>query len=342
MEERFPRRKKLAFCIAEPSLTGRDWTKKRQEIICSGGICRLDGKRVKIASKQLNAVNPSEYILSHATIIAAVETEEGHGIGPSVKYSDYLIVPDYDPFKNDNDDAWERKLLWGSFPTFVGADNFMEHVQLKEFSRGVILDAVPRIVRAQSPATGKTIEVLYIDLLVATHRQHDKLCRGILSGEISRMSMGCSLDFTICSRCGQVIYEDEQICEHLDPESGMRGMHWIDERGIKRITAELCGHHTDPMSCRFTEASWVDIPAASFAVSRNIVNLDLFKRDNPKLVGKVSSLLKRALLIQSARKELEARMLKVVKRLDMASADETEIFTLDQVFKAAVLKQFRG
>lgn len=330
----FPRRKKLAFCIAEPSLTNRDWMTKRQSIICSGGVCRLDGRRVKIAKKILDSVNPKEYVLSHATIIAAVETEKGPA---EVKYPDYLIVPDFNSFVNDNKDAWERKLLWAAFPTFVGADNFLEHVQLKEFSRGVILDAVPRIVRVQSPDTGKTIDVLYIDILVATHRSHDALCKDILAGKVNKMSMGCSLDFTICSKCGLVIYEDDELCTHLEDE---RGEFFVDDKGRRRIIAELCGHYSLPSSCRFTEASWVETPAAGFAVSRKIINLDVFKRENPKLVNRVSSLLKQALLIQNARKELEKGLTKAASC--SIPANEVEIFTAEDVFRAAVMTAFRG
>ena len=330
----YPRRKKMAFCVREPSLSRNDWFKTRQNIICENGVCRLDGRRVKIAKKILNDVNPKDFVLSHATIIASVETQDGPDW--NVKFRDYYIDPRFSRFVNDNSDAWERKLLWLAFPTFVGADNFMEHVQLKEFSRGVILDAVPRMVKIKDPDTGEELTVLYIDILVATHKSHESLCQGIISGEINKMSMGCSLDFTICTKCGKVIYDDDELCPCLEN----RGQYFIDENGIRRIIAELCGHHTYPTSCRFTEASWVDTPAYGGAVSRGIINLDQFKQSNPKLASKIVPMLKKALELQEYRREINKNVLKVASRMSCAS-NEMEIVNVDDIFRRIISEKFR-
>jgi hypothetical protein len=51
----------------------------------------------------------------------------------------------------------------------------------------------------------------------------------------------------------------------------MKGNSFIDGLGKVRKIAELCGHHTDPQSVKFIEASWVANPAFTGAVLRDIL-----------------------------------------------------------------------
>lgn len=61
-----------------------------------------------------------------------------------------------------------------------------EHVQIKELSKGKIIDAVARDL-------GDTV---YIDILVATDRKHTELIKDIESGKMNTLSMGCFLEGT--------------------------------------------------------------------------------------------------------------------------------------------------
>lgn len=157
-----------------------------------------------------------------------------------------------------NCDSFERKLLLSTFKTFVGAESYVEHMQIPSLSKGKIIDAVARDV-------GKSI---YIDILVANDLKHKPLIASIESGELNTLSMGAQVQFTICSICGNVAEDDSQICPHI---RNFKGSKFKIKDGTERIAAELCGHYTVPESCRFIEASWVANPAFKGAVLRNIL-----------------------------------------------------------------------
>lgn len=138
-----------------------------------------------------------------------------------------------------------------------------EHLQLPEYSKGRILDAVPRDI-------GPSV---YIDILVGTERKHTSLINAILSDKINALSMGSSILFSICSQCGNVAADETELCSHI---KFFKGNFFIDARGVKRKIAELCGHRSNPESNKFIEASWVANPAFKGAVLRNILNAEDF------------------------------------------------------------------
>lgn len=135
-----------------------------------------------------------------------------------------------------------------------------EHLQLLEESKGRIIDAVARDVDGN----------VYIDILVATDRAHEKLVRDIEAGDTTTLSMGCSIDFSVCTKCGNVAVDETEFCAHIKFQKGST---FTDESGVQRLIAELCGHHSvDPTGgVRFIEASWVGVPAFKGAVLRNVL-----------------------------------------------------------------------
>lgn len=86
-----------------------------------------------------------------------------------------------------NCDAWERKLLLSSFRTFIGGENYVEHVQIPELSKGKIIDAAARDIG----------DSIYVDILVATAKKHKPLVTAITNGQLSTLSMGCFLPGTL-------------------------------------------------------------------------------------------------------------------------------------------------
>jgi hypothetical protein len=228
------------------------------------------GNRVRTASLDLNQYSPDRYLLTHCTIIASVDVDtvpqsktgskvvNADGETINRPWQDYLITPASNDHINANGDAWERKLLLATYQTFCGAENYVEHIQIPELSKGKIIDAVARDL-------GDTI---YVDILVATERVHTELIASIESEELNTLSMGCSIAFSICTRCGNKAKDDSELCKHIAEQKGTK---FIDADGNVRIVAELCGHHTDPESVCFIEASWVGNPAFKGAVMRNIL-----------------------------------------------------------------------
>jgi len=159
-----------------------------------------------------------------------------------------------------NCDSFPRDVLLKSYRTFVGGDSYLEHVQVKELSKGRILDAVARDI-------GPSV---YVDILVANHRKHTELCERILSGKLNTLSMGCSTVSTTCTKCGNVAADEVNLCTHIRYE---KGNYFYDPRGQRRKVAEICGHasYGDTGGVNFIEASWVEVPAFTGAVMRNII-----------------------------------------------------------------------
>lgn len=145
------------------------------------------------------ALDPSQYLITHCTIVASVDVKPVPGIKTGTlkvgsktinrKWAEYLITPETDQYINNNQDCFSREVLLKSYRTFIGGHNFQEHVQIEEQSKGRIIDAVARDIG----------DSIYVDILVATDRKNAQLVRDIESGELSTLSMGCFLPGTMVS-----------------------------------------------------------------------------------------------------------------------------------------------
>lgn len=255
--------------VMHPRITGAAWQ----------GI-RKQASSAPTASKNLVAqageilgetFSPDRYLLTHCSIVASVDvdtvpnvklgTEKVGSRTVTRKWADYYIKPECAQFVNNNGDSWSREVLMKSFRTFIGAHNFLEHVQIEEQSKGRIIDAVARDI-------GPSV---YVDILVATDRKHAQLVQDIESGKMGTLSMGCSCEFTLCSQCGNVAVDETDLCEHVKYSKLNT---FFDARGQRRVIAELCGHatHGETGGVHFIEASWVAVPAFTGAVMRNILD----------------------------------------------------------------------
>lgn len=250
--------------IIKPDINVPVWDQVRDSAQALGSaFATKEASRIALAN-----YNPKDYMLTHCTIVASVDTEDGPGaLGQQLesgsiidrRYQDYYITPETSKFVNNNCDAWERKLLLSSFRTFIGGENYVEHLQIPEMSKGKIIDAAARDIG----------DSVYIDILVATHRKFKPLVASIQSGQLQTLSMGCNVAHTQCSKCGNVAADTTQLCRHIKYE---KGNHFLDALGKTRKIAELCGHISEePGSVRFIEASWVANPAFTGAVLRNIL-----------------------------------------------------------------------
>jgi len=254
--------------VIQPQVSGRTWGKIRT----ASHKKNLAVDLVEQASGILGgAFSPDEYLLTHATIVASVDTFEPSNVklGGSTedgfrvnrKFGNYRVKSTCDKFINNNLDCWDRDVLMKSYRTFIGAHNFVEHVQVEDLSKGRIIDAVARDIG----------DSVYVDILVATHRKHADLVKAIENGKMDSMSMGCTVDFTQCTKCGHVAVDETEMCKHVRYEKGNT---FFDENGHKHRIAELCGHKSiDPTGgVTFIEASWVATPAFTGAVMRNILH----------------------------------------------------------------------
>jgi len=228
--------------------------------------------RMRVAQHEIsvdwNKFNLNDFLFTHCSIVSSVELED----------NGYYIKPPCDELVNSNGNAWSNPVLLATFRSFIGADNFYEHVQLPEMSKGKVLDAVIRPVVYEGK-NGGTANVHYVDILVATHRKHDNLVSRIEAGKLNTLSMGCVAHVLTCSRCGFESNDDNDQCEHIRDQLMT---YFVDPKGVKRIVSELCGRtyrdpvtgewKGDPSSVSFVEASWVENPAFKGAVVNYFVS----------------------------------------------------------------------
>lgn len=258
-------RKTANAAIVKPAISMAAWDDVRSKAQALGSPFQK-----REASKVgLQKYNPNQFMFSHCTIIASVDTEDTKtllgkqmvdGFEIDRRYSDYFITPETSKFINNNFDSWERKLLLATFRTFIGGENYVEHLQIPELSKGKIIDAAARDIG----------ESVYVDILVATDLKHKPLINAIKTGQLQTLSMGCSVTHTTCSKCGNVAEDEIQLCNHI---RYMKGNSFLDGLGKTRKIAELCGHITaEPGSVKFIEASWVANPAFTGAVLRDILS----------------------------------------------------------------------
>lgn len=175
--------------VVTPRLDWYEWDRVR----VASGATKLDVSIRKKAEEVLGEpFTPDRFLLTHSTIVCSVDAVPVPGVktgskiveGSSTinrKYADYRVTSETDKYINNNLDCWSRGVIKKSFKTFVGAHNFVEHVQVEELSKGRIIDAVLRDVG----------ESIYVDILVATDKKHTELVDSIVRGEMNAMSMGC-------------------------------------------------------------------------------------------------------------------------------------------------------
>lgn len=203
----------------------------------------------------LVALRADDFIFAQTSIVSSVMTEP----------NSHLIHPDTARFVNSNGDAWTNETLRAHYSSFVGAYNYVNHVQDPDKSVGFLADAALRRI-VLDPENHTFVH--YVDILVCTHRDFAELVQKILTNQIQYLSMGCDMQFSTCSACGHVAYDDIDLCEHVLTQ---KGKFFIDRHGVKRITAELLGN-TNSDTMAFIEASWLTQPPAfGGAVKRNLL-----------------------------------------------------------------------
>lgn len=155
--------------------------------------------------------------------------------------------------------CWQNDVLLETYKTFIYAENYLEHMQHKQLSKGKILDAVAWAVTKQAPGYPEPIPTVFVDCLVATDkRKHPKLVADIKAGRFDALSMGCNITHSQCSKCGEMFEESDDQCDCLEYHIG----EWYrDNQGKRRRIAELCGIPGKPESNTFIELSWVAKPA---------------------------------------------------------------------------------
>ena len=162
----------VAAILHQPA---RDWKR-----VALGSVRIASDRNIEV---DWNKYNVDDFLFTHCTIVSSV----------SVAENGYYIEPPCDELVNSNGNAWSTPVLVETFRSFVGAQNYYEHIQVPECSKGRIMDAVLRPVIYAGKDGKNQASVYYVDILVGTERRHSDLVRRIEAGEMNTMSMGCGL-----------------------------------------------------------------------------------------------------------------------------------------------------
>lgn len=118
---------------------------------------------------------------------------------------------------NDNFDNFPAAELKKGWRSFIGKPVYVNHVNDDpNRARGVIIDAA---IHDDVHADGRPdtwIEVLMeVDAV-----RFPKLAKAILAGEVDRTSMGCNVEYSECSACGNRAYTPLDYCAHIPGRKG--------------------------------------------------------------------------------------------------------------------------
>lgn len=120
---------------------------------------------------------------------------------------------------NDNYDGFPAGEIKKAYRTFIGKPVFVNHHnENHRRARGVIKDAVLHEDVTPSGDKDTWVEVLMeIDAV-----KFPKLAQAILAGHIERTSMGCDVEYSVCTACGNKASTPLQYCAHIPKQKGMK------------------------------------------------------------------------------------------------------------------------
>lgn len=116
---------------------------------------------------------------------------------------------------NNNDDFFEEDELIVYYDTFMDAHVFKNH------DNKDVAKAIGSVIKARWFDRMKCVE-----LWIAVDKELDsKVVRNIETGAVTDVSMGCKVDHSVCSICGNIAKTKKDFCEHVTDH---RGQLWED------------------------------------------------------------------------------------------------------------------
>lgn len=122
------------------------------------------------------------------------------------------------------DSAIKSKGDYG-FRTFIGRPIFIDHNNSDpQRTRGVIVDAMLHIEPSYkissdsywSDAPGNHKPETWIELLLEVDaKSFPKLAKALTEGKVNAVSMGCNVEYTLCSVCNNKAANVEEYCDHI-------------------------------------------------------------------------------------------------------------------------------
>ena len=140
---------------------------------------------------------------------------------------------------NDNFDMFPAEEIEKSYRTFIGKPVFVNHHnEDHRRARGVIIDAALHKDVNPDGSPDTWVELLHeIDALT-----YPKFAKAILAKEIDRTSMGCDVQISKCSACGNEATSPLEYCSHIPGKKGKRLVTGVRSDGRKetQLIFEIC------------------------------------------------------------------------------------------------------
>ncbi|MGW1436853.1 hypothetical protein ACWD7M_16580 [Streptomyces griseus] len=139
---------------------------------------------------------------------------------------------------NDNHDEFPAAEIAAAYQTFIGKPVFVNHVnENHRRARGVIIDAALHEDKNPDGTPDTWVEVL----MEVDSRKFPKLAKAILKGEVDRTSMGCDVERSVCSACGNVATTPAEYCSHIPVLKGKRIFrHTASGKRVGELVRETC------------------------------------------------------------------------------------------------------
>lgn len=120
---------------------------------------------------------------------------------------------------NDNFDEFPAEEIAKGYKTFIGKPVFVNHHNEDHHRmRGVIIDAALHRDTLPSGAPDTWVE----GLMEVDAKRFPRLAKAIVKGDIDRTSMGCDVDYSICSVCANKATNPAEYCAHIPRMKGQR------------------------------------------------------------------------------------------------------------------------
>ena len=118
---------------------------------------------------------------------------------------------------NNNGDLFTRDELKRTYKTFIGKNVFKNHKSDDVTNTlGKIIDAI----WVENPSDA---DHPYVECLLEVDRMKDKdLVRSVEMGHITDVSMGCRVEFSVCSCCDNRAHTEDQYCECVKNHKGQK------------------------------------------------------------------------------------------------------------------------
>lgn len=167
---------------------------------------------------------------------------------------------------NKNHDGWPAEELKKAYRTFIGKPIFVDHHNSDpKKARGVVVDAaihtdderhLSALDSYYASAPANHLPPTWIELLLEVDaKRFPKLAKAIIDGDIDGVSMGCNVERSICSHCGNTAYSPQEYCKHITSKGAYFDYKLPDGTKISKRSYEDC------YDIGFFELSFVFDPA---------------------------------------------------------------------------------